>query len=450
MAGLKTSFNSSDAALTGFRDSGTELESICYKNSTVVYVLNQRGEPLMPCSPGKAKMLLKEGKAKVVGRSPFTIQLTTSTGEAKQDIALGVDCGYSHVGLSAVSRKQELFSAEVNLRDDMVKLNSERRQYRRSRRHRKTWYRKPRFLNRKKDSGWLAPSIQHKLDSSFKLTGKVKEILPITKINVEVAAFDIQKIKDPEIEGEGYQNGVQKNFWNTREYVLYRDNHICQGCKGKSKDPVLEVHHLESRQTGGDRPDNLITLCNTCHRKVSKGKLELTVKSASGFKAETFMNTVRWKLVNELRELGNSVTHTYGYITKSKRIELGLAKSHSNDAFIIAGGNTQQKTGGYLIQQIRKCNRKLFKGNRSHIRNTANRIIRGFQRYDKVLWKGIECFVFGRRKTGYFDIRMLNGHKLSSSAKAKDLKLLENFKTLLTEKRRFLPDLKDGVSKPRR
>ena len=449
VAGLKTSFNSSDAALTGFRSSGTELESICRKNSFLVYVLNQRGEPLMPCSPRKVKMLLKEGKAKVVGRNPFTIQLTIATGEAKQDITLGVDCGYSHVGLSAVSRKQELFSAEVKLRDDIVKLNSERRQYRRSRRSRKTWYRKPRFLNRKKDSGWLAPSIQHKLDSSLKLTGKVKEILPIAKINVEVAAFDIQKIKDPEIEGEGYQNGVQKNFWNTREYVIFRDNHTCQGCKGKSKDPVLEVHHLESRQTGGDIPDNLVTLCNTCHRKVSKGKLELMIKKPEGFKAETFMNTVRWKLVNKLIESGNSVYYTYGYITKSKRIELGLAKSHSNDAFIIAGGNTQQKTGGYLIQQVRKCNRKLFKGNRSHIRNTANRFIMGFQRYDKVLWKGIECFVFGRRKTGYFDIRMLNGHKLSSSAKAKDLKLLENFKTLLTEKRRFLPDLRDGVSVPR-
>ncbi|MDP3011710.1 MAG: RNA-guided endonuclease IscB, partial [Candidatus Hydromicrobium sp.] len=265
VADLKTSFNSSDAALTGFRSSGTELESICRKNSFVVYVLNQRGEPLMPCSPRKAKMLLKESKAKVVKRSPFTIQLTTSTGEARQDITLGVDSGYSYVGLSAVSRKQELFSAEVSLRDDMVKLNSERRQYRRSRRSRKTWYRKPRFLNRKKDSGWLAPSIQHKLDSSFKLISKIKEILPIAKINVEVAAFDIVKIKNPDIEGEGYQNGVQKNFWNTREYVLFRDNHTCQACKGESKDSVLEVHHLESRKTGGDRPDNLIALCNTCH-----------------------------------------------------------------------------------------------------------------------------------------------------------------------------------------
>lgn len=444
VAGLKTSFNSSDAALTGYRDSGTELESICRKNSFLVYVLNQKGDPLMPCSPRKAKMLLKECKAKVVKRSPFTIQLTTSTGEAKQDIALGVDCGYSHVGLAGVSRKQELFSAEVNLRGDIVKLNSERRQYRRSRRSRKTWYRKPRYLNRKKASVWLAPSIQHKLDSSLKLTGKVKKILPITKINVEVAAFDIQKIKDPDIEGKGYQNGGQKNFWNTREYVIYRDNHTCQICKGRSKDPVLEVHHLESRQTGGDRPDNLITLCSTCHRKVSKGKLELMVKLQEGFKAQTFMNTVRWKLVNKLRELGNNVSHTYGYITKSKRIELGLSKSHSNDAFIIAGGNSQQRTSGYLIQQVRKCNRKLFKGIRSHIRNTAPRFVKGFQRFDKVLWKGIECFVSGRRKTGYFDIRMLTGEKLSASAKYSQLKLLESSKTLLIERRMALPPFPYG------
>lgn len=444
VADLKTSFNSSDAALTGFRSSGTELESICFKNSTVVYVLNQRGEPLMPCSERKAKMLLKEEKAKVAGRSPFTIQLTIATGEARQDITLGVDCGYSHVGLSAVSIKQELFSAEVNLRDDMVKLNSERRQYRRSRRSQKTWYRKPRFLNRNKASGWLAPSIQHKLDSSLKLIRKVKEILPIAKINLEVAAFDIQKIKDPDIYGEGYQNGVKKNFYNTREYVLYRDNHTCQCCNGRSKDPVLELHHLESRQTGGGRPDNLITLCISCHKNYHKGKLGLKFKVTKGFKAETFMNTVRWKLVNKLRELGKSVSHTYGYITKSKRIELGLAKSHSNDAFVIAGGDSQKRTSGYLIQQVRKCNRKLFRGSRSHIKNTAPRFVKGFQRFDKVLWKGIECFVSGRRKTGYFDIRMLTGEKLSDSVKYSQLKLLESAKTLLIERSMALPPLPYG------
>ncbi len=335
-----------------------------------VPVLNMRGKPLMPARPAKARHLLKEGKAMVVGRSPFTIQLTTATGEAKQDIALGVDCGYSHVGLSAVSRKQELFSAEVILRGDIVKLNSERRQYRRARRSR-LWHRQPRFDNRKKDKGWLAPSIQHKLDSYFKLIGKIKEILPIAKINVEVAAFDIAKIKNPDIEGEGYQNGVQKNFWNTREYVLFRDNHTCQACKGKSKDPVLEVHHLESRKTGGDRSDNLIALCNTCHSKVSKGKFYLNVKIPKGFKAETFMNTVRWKLVNRLKELGNSVSHTYGYITKSKRIEIGLEKNHVNDAFVIAGGTTQERCSSFTVNQTRRNNRRLQtnrKGYRPSIR----------------------------------------------------------------------------------
>jgi len=335
-----------------------------------VPVLNMRGKPLMPTRPAKARHLLKEGKAMVVRRSPFTIQLTTATGEARQDITLGVDCGYSHVGLSAVSRRSELFSAEVILRGDIVKLNSERRQYRRARRSR-LWHRQPRFDNRKKDKGWLAPSIQHKLDSSLKLTGKVKEILPIAKINVEVTAFDIAKIKNPDIEGEGYQNGVQKNFWNTREYVLFRDNHICQVCKGKSKDPVLEVHHLESRKTGGDRPDNLIALCNTCHSKVSKGKFYLNVKIPKGFKAETFMNTVRWKLVNRLKELGNSVSHTYGYITKSKRIEIGLEKNHVNDAFVIAGGTTQERCSSFTVNQTRRNNRRLQtnrKGYRPSIR----------------------------------------------------------------------------------
>jgi len=256
------------------------------------------------------------------------------------------------------------------LRGDIVKLNSERRQYRRARRSR-LWHRQPRFDNRKKDKGWLAPSIQHKLDSSLKLTGKVKEILPIAKINVEVTAFDIAKIKNPDIEGEGYQNGVQKNFWNTREYVLFRDNHICQVCKGKSKDPVLEVHHLESRKTGGDRPDNLIALCNTCHSKVSKGKFYLNVKIPKGFKAETFMNTVRWKLVNRLKELGNSVSHTYGYITKSKRIEIGLEKNHVNDAFVIAGGTTQERCSSFTVNQTRRNNRRLQtnrKGYRPSIR----------------------------------------------------------------------------------
>ncbi|HMB46634.1 MAG TPA: RNA-guided endonuclease IscB, partial [Candidatus Methanoperedens sp.] len=208
---------------------------------SAVYVLNMRGQPLMPTTPGKAKKLLKEDKARVIKRTPFTIQLKYATGETKQEITLGVDSGFENIGLSAITAKKELYSAEVKLRTDMVKLNSERRQYRRARRNRKTWYRPPRFENRKKPEGWLPPSIQHKLDSHIKLINKVKQRLPITKIDIEVAAFDIQKIKNPEISGKEYQNGVQKDSWNAREYVLHRDNHTCQACKGKSKTRYLKL-----------------------------------------------------------------------------------------------------------------------------------------------------------------------------------------------------------------
>jgi N6-L-threonylcarbamoyladenine synthase len=365
------------------------------------------------------------------------------TGHATQPIKLGVDSGEKHIGLSAKTEKKEVFSARVELRTDMVKLNSERRTYRRNRRNRKTWYRPARFSNRAKPKGWLAPSIQHKLDSHQKYVEFVKKLLPITEVQIEVANFDIQKIKNPDIEGVGYQQGLQSGFWNAREYVLHRDGHLCQFCKGKSKDKILSVHHLKSRQTGGDRPDNLITLCETCHKEYHAGKIELKVKRKNGFKAETFMSTIRWMFVNNLQEQGYNVSHTFGYITKSGRIALKLPKSHINDAFVIADGTIQSRCQSYLIKQVRKNNRKLFKGDRSQFRNTAPRFVKGFQRYDKVSFTGIECFVFGRRSTGNFDLRLLDGTKVHASAKSSRLKLLESSSTSLIQ---FLPVLKDGVS----
>lgn len=404
----------------------------------VVYVLNRHGKPLMPCHPAKARILLKQGKAKVVQRTPFTIQLLYGISGYKQSITLGIDSGYKHIGLSAVSGKRELFSAEIELRDDISKLLTERREYRRNRRYRKTRYRKPRFLNRRRPEGWLAPSVQHKLDTHVKVVSQVASILPIAKVVVEVASFDIQKIKNPDISGEDYQNGEQKGFWNVREYVLFRDNHTCQICKGKSKDTVLEVHHIIPRsKCGTDRPDNLITLCRTCHERLHKGEIKTTLKPKNnGFKPESFMSTIRWKVVDKLKGLGYSVSHTYGYLTKGKRINLNLPKSHINDAFVITGGTNQERLDKYFfIEQVRKCNRKLYRGSRSHIRNTAERFVMGFQRFDKVLWKGTECFVFGRRKAGYFDLRKLDGTKVSPSANAKHLKLLESAKTFLVELR---------------
>ena len=148
------------------------------------------------------------------------------------------------------------------------------------------------------------------------------------------------------------------------------------------------------------------------------------------------MSTIRWQLLNHLKKGKNIVSHTYGYKTKQKRIECNIEKSHINDAFIIAGGFKQIRQKHILfIKQVRSSNRKLFKGIRSHIKNIAPRFIKGFQRFDKVLYKNIECFIFGRRKTGYFDLRKLNGLKIHASAKAEDCILLETSKTFLTERR---------------
>ena len=257
--------------------------------------------------------------------------------------------------------------------------------------------------------------------------------MPITNINIESAAFDIQKINNPDISGVDYQNGMQKDFWNIREYVLYRDGHTCQSCNGKSKDKILNVHHIASRQTGGDRPDNLLTLCETCHKAYHAGKIKLEIKKHKSFKAETIMSILRWKIVNKLRELGNTVNITYGYITKSSRIALGLPKSHANDAFCIAGSNKQDKLNrSYFIKFVRKCNRSLFKANLlKGGKRKVNTIKQAFtfHRFDKVLYNKIECFIYGLRSSGYFDIRHLTGDKISASAKYTNLKLIETFKT---------------------
>jgi N6-L-threonylcarbamoyladenine synthase len=429
---LKTLSNSPDATLTakGQAEQNTSV--------SVVYVLNMQGNPLMPCKPQKAKKLLKSGKAKVIKLTPFTIQLLQHSGETKQSVVLGVDSGYHNIGFSAITEKKEVYAAEVLLRKDIVKLNAEKREYRKNRRFRKKWYRKKRFLNRRnKKKGWLPPSIKHKLDSHIKLIESIKKFLPISKIIVEVASFDIQKIKNPKIQKEDYQRGELLGFFNVREYVLYRDNHTCKHCRGRSKDSILNIHHIISRQIGGDRPDNLITLCKTCHQKYHKKEINLKIKKLKDFKAESFMSSIRWRLINALKERGNIVSHTYGYKTKFNRIVQNLKKSHITDAFIIAGGTKQQRQFSHLfIKQVRNCNRKLFKGIRSHIKNTLPRFIGGFQRFDRVLWKGMKCFIFGRRKTLYFNLRKLNGSKIHASAKAKDCILLETFKTFLTERRK--------------
>jgi len=413
----------------------------------MIYVLNHKGHPLMPTSRhGKVKHLLREGKAIVVNRTPFTIKLTYSSTNYTQEITLGIDAGSKAVGLSATTKKQELYCSEVQLRTDIVKLLATRRALRSSRRNRKTRYRKPRFSNRKasKQSGWLAPSIRHKVDSHLRLVADIHKILPVTKIIVEVASFDIQKIRNPNIQGTDYQQGEQLDFWNVREYVFWRDNHTCQHCKGKSKDKILEVHHIESRQTGGDAPNNLITLCNTCHEAYHLGEIVLNAKRGESYRDAAFMGIMRWTLYNQLKELYPNVSLTYGYITKNTRITNNLEKSHIIDAYCITGNLEAKRTNQWFLQRfVRRNNRQLHKctitkgGIRKN--NKAPYLVRGFTLFSKVRYNNQDCFVFGRRTSGNFDIRKLDSTVVSRGKHVKYLRLLQQGKTLLTERKNMVP-----------
>ena len=416
------------------------------ENTLKVFVLNMRGQPLMPCSPPKARKLLRAGKAVPVRRTPFVIQLTVPTGETKQPITLGVDAGYKHVGLSATTAKEELLASEVELRQDVTGLLSNRLALRRARRNRKTRCRAPRFDNRvrSKHKGWLAPSVENRIQAHISRIEAVCRVLPITKIVIETASFDIQKIKNPEVEGTDYQQGEQLGFWNVREYVLFRDGHVCQACKGRSKDLILNVHHIESRKTGGDAPGNLITLCEACHKAYHAGKLkQFSPRRGASFRAETFMGIMRWTVLNRLRERHPElpVMNTYGYLTKHKRIVAGLPKTHCADAFCIADVLDAKRRGEYLFQkQTRRHNRQIHKltilkgGVRK--RHQAPYLVHGFRLFDKVLCKGEVGFIFGRRSSGAFDVRRLDGTKISAGISYKKLSLLEKRKMFLTELRK--------------
>lgn len=322
-----------------------------------VFVVNKHGRPLMPTSPRKARLLLQEGKAKIAGREPFTIQLVYGSSGYKQPVSLGVDAGYETIGYSAVTEREELIGGDVEMLSGMSERLEERAMYRRQRRNRKR-YRPPRFDNRRKRGGWLAPSIQHKLDAHLRLIARIQSILPVTRVMVEVAAFDIQQIKTPGISGVGYQQGEQAGFWNLREYILHRDEHKCQNpsCTNRSKEIVLRTHHLGYwKKDYSDRPGNLVTLCTKCHTQSNHqqgGFLYGWQPRLKSFRPETYMTTVRWRLVDAV-----GVEHTYGYITKAKRIALNLVKSHHNDAFVIAGGTNQVRAEPTKMVEIKNHSR---------------------------------------------------------------------------------------------
>jgi len=413
----------------------------------LVYVISKSGQPLMPTQrAGKVRRMLKSGEAIVVKRCPFTIQLTYESETNTQPIALGVDAGSKHIGVSATTKDRVLYEADVELRDDVVKKLSARREARRTRRNRKTRYRKPRFDNRRRKDGWLAPSVEQKIGTHMQAVERVSEILPITNIVVETASFDVQKINNPDIEGTGYQQGDQMGFWNVREYVLFRDNHECQCCHGKSKDKILNVHHIESRKTGGNAPNNLITLCETCHTGYHKGtvKLPKEIKRGMKFKDATFMGVMRCAFYNRLKEIYPNVSMTYGYITKNTRVENGLPKEHYIDARCISGHPKAVPDGTvYFIRKVRCHNRQLHKFNPSKSgkrkNNQALFEVRGFRLFDKVLYEGQICFVSGRKSDGRLCLRDIDWSLVQIDVNHKKVECLEHGNNYITKEVKAIP-----------
>ena len=417
----------------------------------LVYVISNNGQPLMPTGRcGKVRRLLKSGKAEVVMRCPFTIRLRYAAATIVQPVDLGIDAGSRMIGVSACTDTKELYASEVVLRTDVTNNLSTRREFRRSRRNRKTRYRKPRSDNRvrSKHKGWLAPSVEVKIASHLKAVADIMKILPVSRIKVETAAFDLQKLKADleglaKPQGVEYQQGEQFGFWNAREYVLFRDGHVCRLCKGRSKDKVLNVHHIVSRKTGGDAPNNLVTLCETCHKGYHAGTVRLPadVTRGTGFIDAACMGIMRWEFYNHLKDqYKGMVSMTYGYMTKNTRIRHGLEKTHAVDARCICGHPDVTPLGYCYHQKKVRChNRQLHKANiqKGGIRkaNQAPREVQGFRLFDRVMFNGRECFIFGRRTSGYFDLRLLDGTVIHRSASVKNIRLLERSRSTLTERR---------------
>lgn len=333
-----------------------------------VPVKNMRGKNLMPCTQRKARILLRQKKAKIIGYKPFTIQLQIATGETVQEIQVGVDEGAVHIGLAITSCNKVLIKGEIELRHQskvqksITELLTARATLRKSRRNRKTRYRQPRFLNRKKAENWLPPSLQARINATFFWINKFLSLLPSAKLHIEVGKFDTAKMINPEINGVNYQQGQCYGYYDVRYFVFARDNYTCQVCGAKDK--ILQTHHIKFRSNGGtDRADNLITVCTDCHTHKNHQadgilyKWQAENKKVKQYKEPPFMNILRHRTFKKYPD----ATITYGSETTPRRKELGLEKTHYNDAIAISGINSIKENSAeyFYLKQFRKKKRSL-------------------------------------------------------------------------------------------
>ena len=387
-----------------------------------VYVHDARGRPLDPTTPARARLLLKRGQAEVVARTPFTIRMVDREDGYTTEVMLGVDSGYSKVGFSAVTQKEELLAGVMILRNDMSKNLEQRKRYRRNRRSRNTRYRAPRFDNRKREEGWLAPSLQHKKGAHIQLVETIKSLVPVIHTELEVATFDTHQLQNPEISGIEYQQGTLQGY-QVREYLLEKWGRKCAYC-GKTGVP-LQVEHIFPKSRGGsDRVSNLTISCGCCNLQKGDrtaaefGHADIHRRAKESLKSAAFMNQVRWQLVNELE-----CSHTYGYLTKKRQIEAGLAKSHLNDAFIIAGGRRQTKCTPFIVTQPRRNNRSLQLNRKGYGRSIRKQRY-ALQPHDLVWYEGQLCKVKGTFNQGRW-VRLKTHTGTTINTNVKKVKLVK-------------------------
>lgn len=374
----------------------------------MVYVISQNGKPLMPTNNnGKVRILLKSKKAKIIDYKPFTIQLLYKTTEYVEPTILGMDTGRKHIAITVVKKDngEVLFSSELTTRNnDIPKLMKTRKQNRTLRRHfhrqrkvriakkNNTYYKnarnvtesgtklsvtvkyikkkKAKFSNRKRPAGWLTPTANQLLETHINYINKVRKIVPISEVVVEYAKFDMQKLKDPTISGEEYQEGDLYGYLNMKAFISNRQKGKCLLC---GKNHIEQLHHVKERhEEGSERHSNIAGLCKKCHDKVHKfpkynNKLKALMEGADKqFNSTSILNTIMPYLYKGIQGIfgEDNVFKTYGYITKADRINLGLDKTHYNDSYIIALSRVNNITTvnniiPYKYMQFRRHNRQL-------------------------------------------------------------------------------------------
>lgn len=403
-----------------------------------VYVINNNGNPLMPCRPAKARHLLKVRKAKVIKKIPFTIKLLWNCEENTQEVVVGIDTGSKTIGCAAIANGKVIYQSEVQVRQDISRKMEQRRMYRRNRRGRKIRYRKARWQNRSsmRKKGKLAPSIKSKVDSHLRERLFAEAILPVTHFKVETASFDIHKISNPDVKSWNYQNGNQKGFYNVKAYVLHRDGYQCQNCKNKKG--KLCVHHIIFRSNGGtDIPSNLITLCEFCHDKLHKG-----IFGIKGERSKTKHATEIGIVKSQLKKQFGDFEECFGYETKFKREQiLNLPKTHFYDAVAICCGEGEVVDlfdTVYFKKNVAKGDYKQTNGKHSEKRIPTGKLF-GLRKFDLVQTSKGTGFINGKRSTGFFSILDLEGNIINPSVnvKKKCIRLKARTTTLIERRGTF-------------